>query len=166
MYHHALQRIKDEYRDLGYRILSWILHAHKPLTVVELQHALAFDGKTAEIDPNVLDDEVFMLSVCSGLVTTQKYGPYGDEDHTIVELGFVRELIAHLGRHSLILLHQIILQKSIYRATSTHTQDSWRIIPSPHAAYNMYHQRHHTYPLVNPWPSKKCDCTTLYTPMR
>jgi hypothetical protein len=101
MYRQAMQRIKEEHRELAYRVLSWILHAYQPLTIVELQHALAFDGETAEIDPDILDDDVFVLSVCCGLITSRRYGPSsGDEDHTVVELGFVREFVFHLGPHS------------------------------------------------------------------
>jgi hypothetical protein len=72
MYHQAMQRIKDEHRELAYRVISWVLHAEEPLTIVELQYALAFDGRTADIDANILDDEVFVMSVCCGLVTSQQ----------------------------------------------------------------------------------------------
>jgi hypothetical protein len=93
MYRQALQRIKDEHRQLAFRVLSWILHAHRPLTIVELQHALAFDGGTADIDLNVLDDEVFVQSVCCGLVTSQQRQSYDlvtDKFLNVQELGFVR----------------------------------------------------------------------------
>jgi hypothetical protein len=76
MYDQAISRIKDEHRQLAYRVLSWVLYSNRPLTMVELQHALAFQGESAEIDPNVLDDGVFILSICCGLVILEQQSEY------------------------------------------------------------------------------------------
>jgi F0F1-type ATP synthase membrane subunit a len=95
MYDQAMQRIQEDYRDLAYRVLSWVLYSNRPLTMVELQHALAFQGESAEIDPNVLDDGVFILSICCGLVILEQQSQYFASTSSSLEpnqvLTFARE---------------------------------------------------------------------------
>jgi hypothetical protein len=41
--------------------------------VLELQYALALGaGEILDIDPDDLDDEVFLISICCGLITVQE----------------------------------------------------------------------------------------------
>ncbi len=85
-YDEAMEQINaqlPDLRNLATRVLSWITCARRPLTVLELQHALAveFDSDSDddsssndgscdnELDAeNLLEPEV-MVSVCAGLVT-------------------------------------------------------------------------------------------------
>jgi hypothetical protein len=70
-YDNALARIdkqSEEQRKLAYRVLSWISYAFHPLSLVELQHAVAIQQDMTEMDEEDLNDEIFLLSVCGGLV--------------------------------------------------------------------------------------------------
>ena len=54
--------------ELGKRILSWIIHATRPLRVQELRYALAIEDNDEEIDPDGLLDVATLTSFCAGLV--------------------------------------------------------------------------------------------------
>jgi Ankyrin repeats (3 copies) len=81
-YKDAIDRIEGQIansRELAKQVLSWITCAKRPLTTLELRHALA-----VEIDGTELDEENFpeiedMVSVCAGLVTV-------DEESGIIRL--------------------------------------------------------------------------------
>jgi ankyrin repeat protein len=70
----VLQRISDQNEDdanLARRLLSWLTYSVRPLTVVELQHALAIEPGQDHLDSDSLIDEEIMLSVCAGIVTIE-----------------------------------------------------------------------------------------------
>ncbi len=54
--------------ELGKLILSWIIHANRPLRVQELRYALAIEDNDEEIDPDGLLDVPTLTSFCAGLV--------------------------------------------------------------------------------------------------
>ena len=54
--------------ELGRRILSWIIHATRPLRVQELRYALAIEDNDEEVDPEGLLDVATLTSFCAGLV--------------------------------------------------------------------------------------------------
>ncbi len=72
-YEETLGRINDQNRDdvfLAKQVLVWVFHATNPLTLIELQHAIAaisLDGET-DIDDEDLPDEDILVSVCAGWV--------------------------------------------------------------------------------------------------
>jgi ankyrin repeat protein len=71
-YKDVMERIwsqNEEDRELAKQVLGWISYARRPLTVTELQHAVAFEGETTDIDDGALIDVVDIVYVCSGLVT-------------------------------------------------------------------------------------------------
>lgn len=55
--------------DFAKRVLSWITCAIRPLTITEIQHALAVDVGEPEFDLENLPQIGDMVSVCAGLVT-------------------------------------------------------------------------------------------------
>jgi ankyrin repeat protein len=70
----AMQRISDQNEDdanLARRLLSWLTYSVRPLTVVELQHALAIEPGQDHLNSDNLIDEEIMLSVCAGIVTVE-----------------------------------------------------------------------------------------------
>ena len=70
----VMQRISDQNEDdanLARRLLSWLTYSVRPLTVVELQHALAIEPGQDHLDSDSLIDEEIMLSVCAGIVTIE-----------------------------------------------------------------------------------------------
>lgn len=74
-YGDAMERINGQNRGskkIALDILSWITFAKRPLTVLELQHALAVEvGQSALDEENILSTK-FMLSTCAGLVTVDE----------------------------------------------------------------------------------------------
>lgn len=56
-------------KDLAKQVLSWITYARRPLTTIELQHALAVEAGEAHLDEENLPQIEDMVSVCAGLVT-------------------------------------------------------------------------------------------------
>jgi hypothetical protein len=54
---------------LAIRVLSWISYAIRPLTVEELQQAIAIEPGDREFDEDALIAEDSLLGVCAGLAT-------------------------------------------------------------------------------------------------
>ena len=74
-YDDALERINQQHpkrKDLAYRVLSWLFYAFRPLSLVELQYAVAVKEDMSEMDEDDLDDEEYLISVCAGLVTVSE----------------------------------------------------------------------------------------------
>ncbi|KAI9852608.1 MAG: hypothetical protein M1824_001849 [Vezdaea acicularis] len=73
-YNEALERIdaqgKDD-RQLAMKVIYWITLAKVPLTVRELQHALAVKPRASRLDEGDIVDEETLLSVCAGLITIE-----------------------------------------------------------------------------------------------
>ncbi|KAJ7270995.1 hypothetical protein C8J57DRAFT_1603251 [Mycena rebaudengoi] len=89
-YNEALDRIeaqnKDD-REIARRTLIWVANAKWPLTVLELQEALAIDPDSKMLDVDGLLDIEIILSVCVGLVIVEASQWYGlDPRYSIVRL--------------------------------------------------------------------------------
>ncbi|PQE22577.1 hypothetical protein CJF31_00001496 [Rutstroemia sp. NJR-2017a BVV2] len=81
-YEDAMDRInhqKGGFKNLGVQILSWITCARRPLSTLELRHALAIEIGTAEFDEEGLNETEDLVAVCAGLVTV-------DEESKIIRL--------------------------------------------------------------------------------
>ncbi|KAH6664496.1 hypothetical protein B0J14DRAFT_523182, partial [Halenospora varia] len=81
-YKHAMERIdgqKPGFQRLAKMILSWITCTKRPLTTLELQHALAVKIGDHQLDKENLREIEDMVSVCAGLVTV-------DEESSIIRL--------------------------------------------------------------------------------
>jgi ankyrin repeat protein len=77
-----MERIDSQmpgFRLLGRKILSWITCAQRPLTTLELQHALAVKISDTELNKDNLREIEDVVSVCAGLVTI-------DEESNIIRL--------------------------------------------------------------------------------
>ena len=74
-YEVAMDRIKkqdEESRQLAELILMWIIYARRPLSVEELQHAVATSPEMLDILQDSLVPEEILTSVCAGLVIADK----------------------------------------------------------------------------------------------
>ena len=74
IYQDTMDRISTQDPDdvaLAYRILSWLSYSPQPMTVEELQHALAIEPDTESFDFDMIIDESLLVSVCGGLVTIE-----------------------------------------------------------------------------------------------
>ena len=72
-----MDRINTQHPDqatLAQKVLYWVFHAYRPLTMLELQHALAVETGDSSLDEDNITDEVLLLSVCNGLITYGKEG--------------------------------------------------------------------------------------------
>ncbi|KAL6354415.1 hypothetical protein LRP88_11746 [Fusarium phalaenopsidis] len=73
-YEQAMERINSQkpgLRDIAFQVLAWITCAKRPLTQLELQHALAVELGTIKFDEENLPDIQGMVSACCGLVTIE-----------------------------------------------------------------------------------------------
>lgn len=74
-YDEVWHRIKTQNPDdaeLATRVIYWVHHAFRPLTIAEIQHALAVEpGDTSLDDDNIPNEEV-LVSVCAGIVLVQR----------------------------------------------------------------------------------------------
>ncbi|KAK0708223.1 ankyrin repeat-containing domain protein [Lasiosphaeris hirsuta] len=76
-YDQAMHRIHSQNGDqaaLADRVLSWLSYPLRPLTVPELQHALAVEPGDNDLDEEGLYDAELLVSVCAGLVTLDEEG--------------------------------------------------------------------------------------------
>ena len=74
-YKEAMERIKGQIPGsavLAMRVLWWISFSARPLTTLELQHALAVEIGESAIDEENLPEIEDMISVCAGLVTVDE----------------------------------------------------------------------------------------------
>ncbi|KFZ02007.1 hypothetical protein V500_00505, partial [Pseudogymnoascus sp. VKM F-4518 (FW-2643)] len=81
-YNDAMKRIEgqlDGDEKLAKQVLSWITCARRPLTTVELAHALAVELRELEFDKENLSPIEDIVSVCAGLITV-------DEESAIIRL--------------------------------------------------------------------------------
>lgn len=81
-YSEAIQRIKCQLPEdtaLAMCVLAWIINAKRPLTIVELCHAVAIEPKQESLDPEDIPDINDLVSVCAGLISV-------DEESEIVRL--------------------------------------------------------------------------------
>ncbi|EGR50358.1 uncharacterized protein TRIREDRAFT_120927 [Trichoderma reesei QM6a] len=72
IYDGALMRIEDQgggKRDLAKNILCWILHAKRPLSFKELQHAVAIRPGQSELDRKFIPTRNTIGTICAGLIT-------------------------------------------------------------------------------------------------
>lgn len=70
-YKQAMERIEgqpDDIRSLAKRTLTWITRAKRPLSITEIQHALAVRERMTEFDPRDMPDVKALESACAGLV--------------------------------------------------------------------------------------------------
>jgi hypothetical protein len=74
-YDEAMQRIESQDNrevNLAKQVLCCISYAFRPLTVTEVQHGLAIEPGDVDLDEEVLSDEDDLVSLCAGLVTTDR----------------------------------------------------------------------------------------------
>ncbi|KAJ6183623.1 hypothetical protein N7519_004924 [Penicillium mononematosum] len=73
-YDNAMSRIQGQLREqteLAIQTLSWLTCARRPLTSLELQHALAIEKGESSLDEENMPEIEDILAVCAGLVTVE-----------------------------------------------------------------------------------------------
>ncbi|KAI5462028.1 putative ankyrin repeat protein [Mariannaea sp. PMI_226] len=74
-YFEAMERIRSQqidFQKLALLVLSWITNATRPLTTLELQHALAVEPGDDKFRNDNIPEVENMVSVCIGLVTVEE----------------------------------------------------------------------------------------------
>ncbi|KAK2808205.1 hypothetical protein FQN50_004946 [Emmonsiellopsis sp. PD_5] len=74
-YDMAMERIQGQVsdaRELALQALAWVTFAKRPLSPLELQHALAVEEETTEFDEDNISTMHDILSVCAGLLTVDE----------------------------------------------------------------------------------------------
>ncbi|KAF8537870.1 ankyrin repeat-containing domain protein, partial [Trichophaea hybrida] len=110
-YNEALQRIESQNQDdrnLAHLVLSWISHVTRPLSVKELQTALAIEPDEPEFDEDNMPDEDLLTSLCAGLVVIEEESKFVRLVHYTTEEFFQRCRTTRFpGAHKSIALHCI-----------------------------------------------------------
>ena len=76
MYDETMERIREknpEYASLGLKIIRWVHHAARPLSLQELRHALAVEVDDKTFDEEGLVDEGLLEPNCAGLITIHNH---------------------------------------------------------------------------------------------
>jgi ankyrin repeat protein len=76
-YDRAMKSIHEKpesLRELAIKILSWLVHAQRTLTVKEVQTAVSVELYRYDIDEKDLPDRATLLEVCASLVTIDDHG--------------------------------------------------------------------------------------------
>jgi ankyrin repeat protein len=71
-YKQAMERIEGQeagFQKLAKQVLSWVVHAERPLSSPELLHALAVKAGVPQLDEDFLPELENLVSICAGLVT-------------------------------------------------------------------------------------------------
>ncbi|KAL9018700.1 MAG: hypothetical protein Q9185_004014 [Variospora sp. 1 TL-2023] len=75
LYDEAFERIngqKEDDRELAHRALRWVAYAYEPLTVHELEEALAIDPEADDFDREASPPISLVLDACAGLLITDE----------------------------------------------------------------------------------------------
>lgn len=70
-YDAALKRIiaqDEDQKDIAFRTLAWVTYAFRPLSLLELQHALAIDPDEDTLDEDLIIDGPNIAAICAGLI--------------------------------------------------------------------------------------------------
>lgn len=71
LYESTLERVEgqNQYsRDVAFKVLTWLSYTQRPMTALELQHALTVEAGKGNLDVENLIDVDELISVCGGLV--------------------------------------------------------------------------------------------------
>ncbi|KAL5083750.1 hypothetical protein Trisim1_000954 [Trichoderma cf. simile WF8] len=71
-YERAMERIEtqgDIVQKLAKKVFCWLIYARRVLSVAELQHAVAIEPKTKQLNEEFIPDKEILGSICAGLVT-------------------------------------------------------------------------------------------------
>ncbi|KAI0445621.1 hypothetical protein F4803DRAFT_120273 [Xylaria telfairii] len=92
-YDHAMERIEGQLQEQASRakqVLLWIICAKRPLTTLELQHALAVEIDELQFDRENIPQAIDSVSVCAGLVTIDEESNIARLVHYTTQDYFVR----------------------------------------------------------------------------
>lgn len=72
IYEELMNRVKlqnpHDHAELAMRVIGWIFHTSRPLTVIEMQNALAVEPGDTCLDTDGIPNRDLLVSVCAGIV--------------------------------------------------------------------------------------------------
>jgi ankyrin repeat protein len=80
----------EDQKEMAEQVLSWITCAKRPLTTLELQHALAVEIGASVFDEENLPETEDMVSVCAGLITIDDHSQIIRLNHYTIQEYFER----------------------------------------------------------------------------
>lgn len=72
IYEQSIERIGNQgefLHQLARKVIVWLIHAKRVLSMAELRHAVAIQPGTLELDEEFIPDREILASICAGLVT-------------------------------------------------------------------------------------------------
>ncbi|KAI1273835.1 ankyrin repeat protein [Xylaria sp. FL0933] len=134
---HRIEKQKGTRPLLAKRALAWITCAMEPLTIIELQHALAIQPNDRELNKDRVPELDTILSVCCGLVAV-------DEESNIIRLVHLtaQEYFKESRRKLFEDAHSVITSACITYLSLPRICDK-----GPCSTYEEYRERESLYPL-------------------
>ncbi|MCJ1392629.1 hypothetical protein MMC18_005499 [Xylographa bjoerkii] len=127
-YNEAMARIRAQNHDdkeLGEKVLLWISFALRPLSIIELQHALAIDENSTKTDPDAFPDEEIVVSVCAGLIMVDSESATVRLIHYTAQEYFDRTRDSHFAGAHHIILAACIKYMDFEEFGTGFCEDSW-----------------------------------------
>jgi len=145
----AIERIEAQVadqRDLAKQVISWIVRAKRPISVEELQHALAVEPGEPELDPDNLPQIEDMVAVCAGLVTVDKDSNTIRLVHYTAQEYFdrTRSYIFPESHLAVTCLSYLLFREFARGPHKNHTSIERLLDNHPFLSYAVRHWGHHT----------------------
>jgi hypothetical protein len=145
-----LQKLTHYERELGIRVLSWVLTCKRPLTIRELVAGLAVESGDTHVDSAGIIDIKLILEVCGGLVHLSGPGEITNVQGFAVEEEMEQQVrFAHATVQEFIIDHKLELfngdpDRDIFQACYTYLSFAEiHNCKSPSCFHGI-----HTYPLL------------------
>ena len=119
IYDSAFERIASQHEDdfaLARQVLSWACLSYEPLSIPQLQHAIAIETGVPEEDPDSLFPSDYLISVCAGLITCDNLRSTVRFIHYTAADYFSRSKNTHFPRAEIQLVHTCLLQLTNFMA--------------------------------------------------
>lgn len=146
-----MQRISSQkpgLRDIALQGLAWITCAKRPLTQLELQHALAVEPGTTQLDEENLPDIQGMVSACCGLVTIENESSIIRLVHYTTQEYFERTQVKWFpnAEAEIAIVCITYLSFEVFEAglCRRYKEISERLLSHPFYGYAAQHWGHHT----------------------
>ncbi|KAJ7582149.1 ankyrin repeat-containing domain protein [Mycena floridula] len=75
---HRINSQEESSAQLANQVFKWLVYAKRPLSMLELRHALAISLESTEMDPDAITSTEILIEICGGLVITEK-NSFGEE---------------------------------------------------------------------------------------
>lgn len=92
---HRIKAQNPDDAELAARVIYWVFHASRPLTIAEIQHALAVEPGDTFLDEDNIPNEEVLVSVCAGIILVQRESDTLSLVHYTTQEYFERRGVEH-----------------------------------------------------------------------